>query len=242
MRVDDLADLLAASLVNREPGWRLPRRSALARKYNVDLAEIDAAIDDLARRSLIRRLPDGQLYRTSPAGHWIPVEGTDGLATRLDPMGNTIDCLTRQVSRREAPPDVAEKLGLPAGVPVRAVQCVWSADDDPVAVSVAYRQEPRAGHDPDSDSEPAFPSFASTLSPLPPASVRVEMSPSGAAVAEALHLPPGHPVATVTLRFDDATTHNPAGLTVVTLKPELFRVAIDAVTPRRHQPKTPSPP
>jgi hypothetical protein len=31
----------------------------------------------------------------------------------------------------------------------------------------------------------------------------------------------------VTIRFDDAATGEPAGLTVVMLKPELFRVAID---------------
>jgi len=39
-----LADRIAAALVHREPGWRLPRRSALARRYNVSIAEIDAAI------------------------------------------------------------------------------------------------------------------------------------------------------------------------------------------------------
>jgi len=39
-----LADRIAAALVHREPGWRLPRRSALARRYNVSLTEIDAAI------------------------------------------------------------------------------------------------------------------------------------------------------------------------------------------------------
>ena len=55
-----LADRMAAALVHREPGWRLPRRSALARRYNVSLTEIDVALTDLARRSLVRRLPDGQ--------------------------------------------------------------------------------------------------------------------------------------------------------------------------------------
>ena len=45
-----LADRMAAALVHREPGWRLPRRTALARRYNVSLTEIDAALGDLARR------------------------------------------------------------------------------------------------------------------------------------------------------------------------------------------------
>ena len=133
-----LADRIAAALVHREPGWRLPRRSALARRYDVSLTEIDAALTDLARRSLVRRLPDGQLYRASPADYWIPVEGVGGLGTRLDPMGTTITCQTRHVSRREAPQDVAWALGLPAGAPIRVVRCVWSAEGDPAAVSTAY--------------------------------------------------------------------------------------------------------
>ena len=120
-----LADRMAAALVHREPGWRLPRRTALARRYNVSLTEIDAALGDLARRSLVRRLPDGQLYRASPADYWIPVEGAGGLGTRLDPMGGTIACQTRHVSRREAPQDVAWALHLPSGAPIRVVRCVW---------------------------------------------------------------------------------------------------------------------
>src|SRR6476620_2430337 len=107
-----LADRMAAALVHREPGWRLPRRTALARRYNVSLTEIDAALGDLARRSLVRRLPDGQLYRASPADYWIPIEGASGLGTRLDPMGGTITCQTRHISVREAPQDVAWALHL----------------------------------------------------------------------------------------------------------------------------------
>ena len=144
-----LADRIAAALVHREPGWRLPRRSALARRYGVGLAEIDAAIAELARRSLVRRLPDGQLYRASPADYWIPVEGVGGLGTRLDPMGSPITCQTRHVSRREPPQDVAWALGLPAGAPIRVVRCVWSAGGDPAAVSMAYLHE--AAHDEDSE-------------------------------------------------------------------------------------------
>jgi DNA-binding GntR family transcriptional regulator len=229
-----LADRMAAALVHREPGWRLPRRSALARRYNVSLTEIDAAITDLAHRSLVRRLPDGQLYRASPADYWIPVEGVSGLGTRLDPMGTAITCQTRHVSRREAPQDVAWALGLPAGAPIRVVRCVWSAQGDPAAVSTAYLHEaaedkaaedgdPEA--DPDADPEPA--SFDSVLSEAPATAVSVEMSPPQPAVARSLRLTPGQPVITVTARFNDSATGSPAGLTVVMLKPELFRVAID---------------
>jgi hypothetical protein len=203
-----LADRMAAALVHREPGWRLPRRSALARRYNVSLTEVDAALTDLARRSLVRRLPDGQLYRASPADYWIPVEGAGRLATRLDPMGTAITCQTRHVSRREAPQDVAWALGLPTGAPIRVVRCVWSAAGDPAAVSTAYLHEASDEEDPEADPEAdASSTFDSVLGDLSAAAVSVEMSPP-------------------TVRFDDSAG-SPAGLTVVMLKPELFRVAID---------------
>jgi DNA-binding GntR family transcriptional regulator len=235
-----LADRVAAALVHREPGWRLPRRSALARRYGVSLTEIDAAIAELARRSLVRRLPDGQLYRASPADYWIPVEGVGGLGTRLDPMGSVITCQARHVSRREAPQDVTWALGLPAGAPVRVVRCVWSAAGEPAAVSTAYLQvaaddDREYGDDPEAPeladpglADPELATFDSLLAGPPAAAVSLEMSPPQPAVARSLRLSPGQPVITVTVRFDDAETGNPAALTVVVLKPELFRVAIEA--------------
>jgi DNA-binding GntR family transcriptional regulator len=231
-----LADRMAAALVHREPGWRLPRRSALARRYNVSLTEIDAAISDLARRSLVRRLPDGQLYRASPADYWIPVEGMAGLGTRLDPMGGTIACQSRHVSRREAPQDVAWALRLPPGAPIRVVRCVWASEGDPAAVSTAYLHDPAApdpagadAGDGDADVAPdqEISSFDSVLTTLPAAAVSVEMCPPQPAIARSLRLSPGQAVITVTVRFDDASTGEPTGLTVVILKPELFRVSVD---------------
>jgi DNA-binding GntR family transcriptional regulator len=224
-----LADRMAAALVHREPGWRLPRRSALARRYNVSLTEIDAAITDLARRSLVRRLPDGQLYRASPADYWIPVEGTAGLGTRLDPMGGTIACQTRHVSQREAPQDVAWALGMPSGTLIRIVRCVWASAGEPVAVSTAYLNEPLADEDSGAEEEPGpeLTSFGSVLDSRPASAVSLEMIPPQPSVARSLRLSPGQPVITVTVRFDDPATGAPTGLTVVMLKPELFRVAID---------------
>jgi DNA-binding GntR family transcriptional regulator len=224
-----LADRMAAALVHREPGWRLPRRTALARRYNVSLTEIDAALGDLSRRSLVRRLPDGQLYRASPADYWIPLEGAIGLGTRLDPMGGTIACQTRHVSTREAPQDVAWALHLPCGAPIRVVRCVWVSEGDPAAVSTAYLNEPLVGGDtePGQEVEQESPSFGTVLNAVPAAAVSVELSPPQPSIARSLRLSPGQPVITVTVRFDDPGTGEPAGLTVVMLKPELFRVAID---------------
>ena len=119
-----LADRIAATLVHHGPGWRLPRLTAMARRFNVSTAEVDAAIDDLAARHLLRRLPDGQVYRASPAEYRVPLEGLSGLSSHVDPMGGQLVCKTRQVSRRRPPEDIGRSLGLEAGEPVLVIRCV----------------------------------------------------------------------------------------------------------------------
>ena len=86
---------MAAALLHHEPGWRLPRHTALARRYNVTTAEIDAAIDLLAQRHLLTRLPDGHVFRASPAEYRLTLEGLPGLATHVDPMGGQLACKSR---------------------------------------------------------------------------------------------------------------------------------------------------
>src|SRR5450631_851140 len=137
-----LADRMAAALVHREPGWKLPRRSALARRFNVSVAEIDVAVEKLSRRALLRKLPDGQLYRASPAEYQIPIEGVAGLSTTVDPMGSIIVCQARHVTRRRAPQDICWALGLAPGTQVGVIRCLWTSGGQPVAMSTAY-QSPR---------------------------------------------------------------------------------------------------
>ena len=227
-----LADRIAAALVHREPGWRLPRRSALARRYNVSVAEIDTAIGELTRRSLIRRLPDGQLYRASPAEYLIPVEGIGGLSTRLDPMGGEIACQARHVSQRAAPQDVAWALGVEGDAPVRIVRCVWAAGAEPVAISTAYVPEAVADKMVGQDLESFEVTLRSIAARTPQAdqayarAVDLELAPPQPSVARSLRLVPGQPAISVTIRFDDPATSTPVGLTVVILKPDQFRVVV----------------
>jgi DNA-binding GntR family transcriptional regulator len=228
---------MAAALVHREPGWQLPRRSALARRYNVSMAEIDVALGELARRSLIRRLPDGQLYRASPAEYLIPVEGIDGLSTRLDPMGGEIACQARHVSQRAAPQDVAWALGTEGEGEVRIIRCVWAVGAEPVAISTAYvpGAAPRAVAEPDGDDLASFQAILRMPPDLrpgtPPAFARavdLELAPPQPSVARSLRLVPGQSAITVTIRFDDEATGAPIGLTAVTLVPDQFRIVIQA--------------
>jgi DNA-binding GntR family transcriptional regulator len=232
-----LADRMAAALVHREPGWQLPRRSALARRYNVSMAEIDVALGELARRSLIRRLPDGQLYRASAAEYLIPVEGIDGLSTRLDPMGGEIACQARHVSQRAAPQDVAWALGTEGAGEVRIIRCVWAVGGEPVAISTAYvpGAAAREAGEPEADDLETFQAILQMppdLRPgIPPAHARavdLELAPPQPSVARSLRLLPGQPGISVTIRFDDGATGAPIGLTTVTLVPDQFRIVIQA--------------
>ena len=77
------------------------------------------------------------------------------------------------------------------------------------------------------EADQGLATFGSMGTTLSAAAVSVEMSPPQPSIARSLRLSPGQPVIMVTIRFDDSATGEPAGLTVVMLKPELFRVAID---------------
>ena len=316
-----LADRMAAALVHREPGWKLPRRSALARRFNVSLAEIDVAVEELSRRSLLRKLPDGQLYRASPAEYQIPIEGLAGLSTTVDPMGSAIVCQAKHVSRRPAPQDIRWALGLTPGAQVQVVRCLWTSGGSPVAMSTAYLPQsasprqpaaPRVTAPQDADSESGWlPAFEEVLSAPPaeaaeraapadlaeragppgpaeaaeaaeraapadlaeragppgpaeaagsagpsspsepagsaeaagtgpadadslvtagrPAALNVELSPPQPSIARGLHLAPGQPAITVTIRFDQSSV--PVALTVVMLRPDFFKVSVETASP-----------
>jgi hypothetical protein len=237
-----LADRIAANLIHHEPGWRLPRHSALARRFNASMAEIDAALDDLVDRHLIRRLPDGQLYRTSPADYLIRLEGMPGLDSRIDPMGVVISCRSFHVSCRHAPEKIALALGIePDSVCV--ARLMWTANGQPAALATTYLARPPPGLA--MGDQPTSPTTALTLFPPPlaepsgpddgtdspgsfrPHAVSVEMLPPPPSVARTLRLPAGTQTTVITVRFDDSATGTPAAVTIVVLHPDLFRIALE---------------
>lgn len=285
-----LADRMAATLVHHEPGWRLPRLTALARRYNVSAAEIDSAIDELAARHLLRRLPDGQVYRASPAEYYLPLEGLSGLSSHVDPMGGQLVCKSRHVSRRRPPEDIGRSLGLAPGDPVVSIRCVWTVGGEPAALSASYLPErleqevpdlgappfsplvagspadaspadgtpgdvappavspvdgaapvggsgpargPLAGAPPDETDPPAGkPYLTGASAPAPGTAharaLQIELAPPPPSVARSLHLPVGELVVTVTVSFEDPASQYPVALTTTMLRPDLFRIVIQA--------------
>ena len=283
-----LADRMAATLVHHEPGWRLPRLTAMARRFNASAAEVDAAIDDLTARHLLRRLPDGQVYRASPAEYRVPLEGLSGLTSQVDPMGGQLLCKSRQVSRRRPPEDIGRSLGLEAGEPVLVIRCVWTVGGEPGALSASYLPErlgqlcqdlgappfaPPGDHPPvdglpaagpgeggaagpaagepqadapnaaDGAGAPDAADGAGAPSPTAraagegaapavaarPRALQIELAPPPSSVARSLRLAAGELVATVTVSFEDPAGRRPVAITTAMLRPDLFRIVIEAV-------------
>jgi len=236
-----LADRLAATLVHHEPGWRLPRPSALARRYNVRPAQVEQAVRELAARHLIRQLPDGQLYRASPAEYLIPVQGVPRLGAHLDPMGGQVACRKRKVSWRRAPEDIAWALGIAPADSVCTVRCHWSVNGEPAAISTTYLTGEAAAEigDLTDDRERAAADLQlwglgdeeqRALRPAlgAPAALHLELQPPPSSVSRGLRLGAGQPAVMVTVRFDDLASQRPAALTVAALRADMFRIVIDS--------------
>ncbi|MBO0776048.1 MAG: UTRA domain-containing protein, partial [Actinobacteria bacterium] len=221
-----LADRIAAALIHHEPGWRLPRLTALARRYNVSAAEVDAAIGELTTRHLLRRLPDGQVYRASPAEYQVPLAGLAGLSAQVDPMGGELACQSRQVSARRVPEDIGRALGLAPGATAVVVKCLWLVGGEPGALSATYLPQRLAGLAGEVGGSPlAGPDCRAVL----PAAAQVELGPPPPSVTRSLRLAAGQPVAMVTVRFEEPPAGTPAALTMAMLRPDLFRIVVQAL-------------
>lgn len=235
-----LADRLAATLVHHEPGWRLPRPSALARRYNVRPNQVEQAVRELAARHLIRQLPDGQLYRASPAEYLISMHGVPKLGAHVDPMGSDVTCRSRKVSWRRVPEDIGCVLGVAAADTVCVIKCHWSVNGDPAAISTTYLTREAAAtvsgaaeSEADVQLDPAV-AGADTLGGWTelgqPVALHLEMQPPPSSVARGLRLRAGQPAAMVAVRFDKPVAGGPVALTVAALRPDLFRIVVDTPT------------
>jgi len=255
-----LADRLAAALVHHEPGWRLPRHSALARRYNVSPAEIDTAIEELVGRHLVRRLADGQLYRASPAEYLIGLEGVPGLTTYVDTMGGEFSCRGRQLTWRLPPEDIAWALEQPGDQQVCLVRLLWTDGGEPAALCTTYIPGDLASRvslgataplpatlnllqlatvaaippqpaEPVDGVLPAPDSPSAQLLAGSPAALHIELQAPPPSVARSLRLTVGQPALMITVKFTDPATDRPVALTIAVLRPDMFRVIVQTPQP-----------
>jgi DNA-binding GntR family transcriptional regulator len=230
---------LAKAFGGHEPGWRLPRRSDLARRYHVTMAEIDAAITALADRCVVRETADGHACLASPADFLLTLDQLPCLGSRIDPMGAPLECARRTTVHRTVPEEITRALGMPRGAAVHTVQTSWSTAGKPSAVATTYvpgrltaqlmpalteQDDPAAGLNPVLAPRSGCPLGS-------PAARLIDIQPPPRWAARMLRLGPGDPAITLTVRLDDPAIGVPVALTTAILHPARFRVVAEAPLP-----------
>jgi UTRA domain len=151
---------------------------------------------------------------------------------------------------RRPPEEVGRALGVASGDPVLSIRCLWTVGGQPAAFASSYVSEKVAaklGARPvtkpgDEDATRDFQEQTGAGLPLEfplpwqpghmaspwPAAVQIEMGLPPPAAAKALRLAAGQPVAMVTLSFPGPTSGTAAALTIAMLRPELFRIIVQA--------------
>lgn len=211
-------------------------------RYNVTLAEVGIAVDSLIDRQLVRRLPDGQLYWSSPAEYLVPLEGMNGCGARADPMGGDVTCHRYRSSWRTPMGEVMCALAIPAVEPVCVLELEWASHGQPAAISTTYlaahlAEQFDAGNWAAAMTDrgiwplalPTEPGTGPERAPgaeCRPVAVAVELEAPAPAVSRKLRMPLGHPVLPVTVRFDDKRQARPATITAAALRPGMFRIAV----------------
>jgi hypothetical protein len=133
-----LTNRIAATLMHHDPGWRLPRMTALARHYNVSTDLIAAAVDELVARRLLRRLPDGRACRRSPAHYVLPLAHQARLHVNTEAIDSDLSLKTWTASWSPVRDDVRRTLGLRPGDLACTLQLLWTAVGEPAAVATTY--------------------------------------------------------------------------------------------------------
>jgi DNA-binding GntR family transcriptional regulator len=160
-------------------------------------------------------------------------------------MGGQLVCKSRHVSRRRPAEDIGRSLGLAAGEPVLAIRCLWTVGGEPGALSASYLPERLGAALPDLGAPPlapveAGPPVAGPQADALPAAgppvaragraraLQIELAPPPPSVARSLRLAAGELVAMITVSFEDPAANCPVALTTAMLRPDLFRIVIQA--------------
>lgn len=244
-----LAERIGASLASHEPGWRLPRVSELARRHHVGTDEVRVAVNQLIARQVVRRGPDGQLYRAGPAEYLVAIDGLSDTSAVVDPMGRELTCLSHGLASAPAPEPAARALEVEPGTELGVLRLAWAVDGAPAAVSTAYLAMP--GGQP----RPLAPWIAAVADRgvLPLAAPAAELAPRGeqrpagapgrseavsvqlslppVSVGRRLRLRPGQLAILVTVLAGARSPAVPAALTVTVLRPDMFSVSLATAAP-----------
>jgi len=247
LNVDEvLTDRIAAAVAHHQPGWTLPRQSVLARRYQVSIRQVAAAMEELAARNLIRLRADGTACRISPADYTFDLTGQHGLVARVEPLHGKLSCKSHSVAWHPVRADISSALGIASGEPACILQKLWTVDGEPAAATTSYLADPAAepflatadGAEADSLDAilPVPPAPAAAAGGVPdrgerllvPHALSVEMQQPPPWAAKVLRLSADDSAIAITVRYSEPADGNAAALTMAVLRPDHFRVIIDS--------------
>ncbi|WP_308259086.1 GntR family transcriptional regulator [Pseudonocardia sp. H11422] len=117
IRYLDIAEELAAELHGRQPGARVPGEHDITRRFGVGRAAARAALQELERRLLVRRVQGAGTFVNRRIDYVISQHRRPSWHRTVTAAGARPRSVVRGVDRAELPADRAELLGMPPGSP-----------------------------------------------------------------------------------------------------------------------------
>ncbi|WP_232666847.1 GntR family transcriptional regulator [Pseudonocardia sp. TRM90224] len=129
IRYLDIADELAAELVGLPPGTRVAGEHDITRRFDVGRAAARAALQELERRLLVRRVQGAGTFVNRRIDYVISQDRRPSWHETVSAAGARPRSVVRGVDVVGLPDDIAARLQLPAGTPAHRLQRVSYIDD-----------------------------------------------------------------------------------------------------------------
>lgn len=116
-RYREIAETLAAEIADMPPGSKIAGEHEIAARFGVGRAAARAALQELARRMLVRRVRGGGTYAAKRIDYVISSERVPSWSSSVRAAGSVPHSIVRSCDAVELPAAVAARLGLEAGAP-----------------------------------------------------------------------------------------------------------------------------
>ncbi len=119
------------------PNQAIPSENDLSKSYGVSRVTTRAVLAQLANEGLLYRVQGVGTFVSEPKITHTPISYM-GVREQLERMGLSSSTRLLEASRTECPPQVAEKMHIPAGAEVFLIRRLRYAEDIPFSLHVSY--------------------------------------------------------------------------------------------------------
>ncbi|MFC4005359.1 GntR family transcriptional regulator [Prauserella oleivorans] len=227
----DIAAALAAEIADLPPGTKVDGELAIAARFGVGRAAARAAVQELERQFLVRRVRGLGTFTSRRVDYLISSRRPPSWSQTLREAGATPRTVVRSCTSVPMPAEVARKLRMQEGTPVWRLQRRSFTDDLPASwgtewvAAAAVPELPTAVRVSESLDH-----IIRTVGGVVPARswVRASMEAACEEVADELAIDPGAPVWFVKSLNTDEATGAPVCLTERWIRADAIRVVLEA--------------